>query len=171
MKKILSMLLVVVMLATCIMALSACAPKPALKDLEEVAETLEDADYYASYSDDEDYLSIGVVERLYAYEEDDDRENTIVIIVYESSKLAKIAYKEAKLNLKNEEKALKLQIKEIETILKEYSGELKSAEIDSYEDELKELEEELELYKDYVVGISGKTVWYGTKEAVAATKG
>ena len=171
MKKILSMLLVVVMLATCIMALSACAPKPALKDLEEVAETLEDADYYASYSDDEDYLGIGMVERLYAYDKDDDSDNTLVIIVYESAKLAKIAYKEAKLNLEMEEKELKLEIKKIETILKEYSGELKSAEIDAYEDELKDLEEELELYKEYVVGISGKTVWYGTKEAIKDSKG
>ena len=53
MKKILSMLLAVVMLATCFMALSACAPRPYLKDLEEAAENLEDADYFATYTDDE----------------------------------------------------------------------------------------------------------------------
>ena len=145
--------------------------KPDLSDLEAVAERLEDADYYAVYSDDEDMLGVGVVERLYAYENDDDSNNILVVMVYESASLAKLAYDEAKLNADMEKKEIQLEIKSIKTILKEYSDELKSDEIDEYEDELKELEEELEEYKDYVIGKSGKTVWYGTKQAIEDSKG
>ena len=168
MKKILSMLLALVMLVTCFMALSACAPRPYLKDLEEAAENLEDADYFATYTDDEDNLGVGVVERLSAYDDDD---NYLYVIVYASNKLASLSYEELKAELEAEKESTKREIERIKHILKKFDGELKSDEIDEYEDELKDLEEELEEYKNFVIGKSGKTVWYGTKDAIKDSKG
>ena len=169
MKKILSMFLAVVMIATCIMALASCAPRPLLKDLEKAADNLEDEDYHASYTDDEDRLGVGMVERLTASSEDGD--DYLYVVVFETSKLASIAYDEAKLNLEHEKETLKLEIKRIKHILKKFDSDLKSDEIDEYEDELKELEEELEEYKNFVIGKSGKTVWYGTKDAIKDSRG
>ena len=168
MKKILSMLLAVVMLATCFMALSACAPRPYLKDLEEAAENLEDADYFATYTDDEDYLDVGEVERLTASDDDD---NILYVVVYASNKLASLSYEELKASLEAEKESTKREIERIKHILKKFDDELESAEIEKYEDDLEELEEELEEYKNVVIGKSGKTVWYGTKDAIKDSKG
>ena len=168
MKKILSTLLALVMLVTCFMALSACAPRPYLKDLEEAAENLEDADYFATYTDDEDYLGVGEVERLTASDDDD---NMLYVVVYASNKLANLSYEELKASLEAEKESTKREIERIKHILKKFDDELESAEIEKYEDDLEELEEELEEYKNFVIGKSGKTVWYGTKDAIKDSKG
>ena len=172
MKKILSLLLALVMLVTCFMALSACAPRPYLKDLEEAAENLKDAKYDVYYSDKEDELKkwygFGVVEALDADDADD---NELVVVVFETSKLARLHYEEKKLAMEYSKDSLEQNIKKVKHILKKYGDDLKSAEEDYYKELLEQYEEQLDMLKDVVIGISGKTVWYGTKDAIKASKG
>ena len=56
-------------------------------------------------------------------------------------------------------------------MLSKYDDELTGEEEDYIKEQIKELEKELEEYDDYVIGRSGKTVWYGTKAAIEASKG
>ena len=68
--------------------------------------------------------------------------------------------------------SLELEIKSVKHILAKYEKDLKSDEIKGYEDDLKDLEKELEEYKEeYVIGRSGKYVWYGTVDAIKDSKG
>ena len=56
-------------------------------------------------------------------------------------------------------------------ILKKYKKDLSSDEIDDLEEEIKDFEDHLEEEKkEYVSGQKGKFVWYGTKNAIKATK-
>ena len=171
MKKIVTILLAAAMLLSCAVVFSSCAiftPKPEL-DLEDAADNLEDADYYVSYTDDEDNLSVGMEESLSA--SSDDGDDGLYIVKYADAKSASIAYDEAKMEIDNAKEEIKLSIKKYENILKKYEDDLDSDEIDYYEDLIKDLEDELEEYDEYVIGKSGKTVWYGTKDAIEDSKG
>jgi len=167
MKRILAALLALTLLVCGALTLTSCAPKPELY-LEEAKDNLEDADYEVSHVDDEDMLSPAVKESLSAHDDD----NYLYIVVFNDTKSAKLAYKEFKLESDQEIEALELEIKSIKHYLKKYEDDLDSDVIDEYEDELKDLEKELEEEKDeFVVGRSGKTVWYGTKDAIKDSKG
>ena len=139
-------------------------------DLEDAADNLEDEDYYVSYSDDEDELSVGTVEKLTAYDDD----NFLYVTVYATKKLADMAYEELKLELEREEEDLKREINHYKYLIKKFEDELDDRDkLDYYEEVLEELEDELEELKDseYVFGQSGKKVWYGTKDAIKDSKG
>ena len=169
MKKFITTFLAIAMILSCAVLFSSCGlftAKPNL-DLEDAAEVLEDEDYTVSYSDDEDELGVGVVERLSAYNDDD----YLYVVVYGDAKSASIAYKSAKASMDSEIKSIKLQIQSIENMLDKYDGDLESDEIDAYEDELKELEKELEEYDEVVIGKKGCTIWMGTKTAIEDSKG
>ena len=163
MKKFLALLLVLVMT----FALASCSlfSKPEL-DLDDAQDNLEDEDYSVYYEDDEDNLQAGMVEMFSAYDDDD---NSLYVVVFDSAKLAKIYYKAAKLELDAEIKATKIEIQEIEYLLENYKKDLDDPS--SYKDQLKDLEDELEELEEMVIGRSGKTVWYGTKDAIDASKG
>ena len=167
MKRILSLALAFVMIFACIFSLSSCfGDKPEL-DIGKAEDALEDEDYSVTVVDDEDMLSPGMVERLYAYNDDD----TLVIVEFENSKTATLFYKSKKLDIEQEIEALKLEIKYLEHILDEYSRDIDRDDEDDYKDELKDLKKELsELQDEYVVGKSGKIVYYGTKDAVEDSK-
>lgn len=181
MKKTLRSIIALMILLCTVFAISSCVAQPP-KDLEKAADNLEDADYNVSYSDDEDELSVGIVERLYASDED----NFLMVIVFDNAKTAKLYYNNTKLSLnqqieeiKSEIEYNKSQIKYYEHILKQYDDDLSNSEADRYEEYIDEYEEEIEdmmeeleeLKKEYVLGISGKTVWYGTKQAIKDAKG
>ena len=169
MKKIITTLLALAMILSCVVVFSSCslfAPKPEL-DLEDAKDNLEDADYSVSYEDDEDLLGPGVAEQLYAYDDD----NFLRVTVYEDSKSASLAYDEIKMELDHEKESIKLTIKSIEHVLDKYEDDLEDEEIDELEDMLEEYQDELEEYEDYVIGKSGKTVWAGTKDAIEDSKG
>ena len=164
MKKFLTLMLAVLMLVGSVVVLSSCGAKPKL-NLEKAEEALKDNDYMVSYSDDVD--EAGMEEALYAYKDD----NSLVIIKYAKSSTAKLYYQQMKMELDNEIAALELDIKMAKHMLDKYEKDLDSDEIDELEDEIKELEKELEEYEeDYVVGRSGKYVWYGTAKAVKDSK-
>ncbi len=165
MKRILTLALAVLMLVSSLVVLSSCAARPKL-NLEKAEEALKDNDYFVSYSDDIDEPSIE--EYLTAYKEDDQ----LTVIKFAKSSTAKLAYQEKKLEMDYKIDSLELEIKSVKHILAKYEKDLKSDEIKGYEDDLKDLEKELEEYKEeYVIGRSGKYVWYGTVDAIKDSKG
>ena len=168
MKKTLKYILALTLVLTCLVALVSCGAKPKL-NLEKAAEKLEDNDYYASYTDDEDDLSYGMKERLSA----SDGEDQIYIIKFSTKKLAKLYYQQATLSIKNEIEELKLELKTYKYELRKFDKDMDSDEIDSYEDEIKDLKDEIEELEESLkfIGRSGKYVWVASsKDAIKATK-
>ena len=165
MKKFLTLMLAVLMLVSSVVVLSSCGAKPKL-NLEKAEEALKDNDYMVSYSDDID--EAGIEETLSAYKKDD----SLVIVKFAKSSTAKLYYQQMKMELDYEIESIELKIKTTKHMLDKYEKDLDSDEIDELEDELKELEKELEETKeDYVIGRSGKYVWYGTEDAIKDSKG
>ena len=167
MKKFLSLLLATAMILGCMLTLSSCAfaEKPEL-DLEDAQENLEDEDYHVSYEDDVD--DAGYEEMLYAY---NDKEDSLRVVVFSDSKLADMYYDTVKAQLKYQKETVEREIKMMEHLLKKYDDDMDSDEVDEMKDEVKELKKELKKFDDVVIGKSGKTVWYGTKDAVKDSKG
>lgn len=169
MKKILSRLFLMVTFLGFTVALVGCGAKPEL-DFDEAKKNLEAKDYFVAVNDKEELLEVNVVKTLHAHslENNDYR---LYMTEYADKKSAKLAYEEIKAEYETAIEALKREIKEYENILKKYEDKLDSDEIDHYEDEIKDLEKELEeLKEDSAYGRSGKVVWYGSVEAVEATK-
>ncbi len=182
MKKIFKSLIAMMLLICMVLAISSCGIVSVPRDLEEAAENLEDEDYRAYYSDDEDELTPGMTERLYAYGEDDEM---IGVFVFKTAKAANLYYKQLKMSrdheierMKNEIEELEHQIKLIEYSLKKFDDDLDNDQIDDYEEEIEELEDEIkelkkelkEMKKDYVIGHFGKRVWFGSKDAFKDAK-
>ena len=162
MKKLLALLLVIVS----IFSLASCslfAAKPKL-NLDDAKDNLEDNDYSVTYVDKD--AGTGVKEYLRAY---NDKGDEITIYIYEDATSASIAYKMAKLNQDQQEEYNKLRLKRYQNLLKKYEDDMSSSEIDSVEDSIKDLKKSMK-DNDYVIGKSGKTVWYGTKDAIKDTK-
>ena len=175
MKKTIIRLIALVFVVCFAFSLASCfEPKPLIKDLEKAAENLEDEDYMVRYTDDEDELSVGQVEKLTAYKYGDDYDDyeTLTVIVFEDTKSAKLYYEAEKLDFDRELESYEIELKKYEHLLNKYEDDLDSDAIEEIEDEIKELEKAIEEYKDtYVVGRSGKTVWAGTKDAIEDSKG
>ena len=172
MKKILTGLLALVMLMSSVIVLSSCAKKPEL-DLEDAKKALEEAEYSVNYV--EDSGEPGVVAYLSArkqIESDDEWDYyTVYIVECEKSSTASLLYKNMKMEYDQQIESLKMEIKVNKHMLKTYEKDMKSDEIKELEDDIKDLEKELEEYKkDYVIGKSGKYVWYGDAKAIEATK-
>ena len=176
MKKILTGLLALVMLMSSVFVLSSCsAEKPEL-DLDDAKKALEEAEYDVTY--DEKYDEPGIVARLYARkgigEESEwggyDDYYRVYIYECEKSSTASLLYKQQKKELEMEIEYYKMEIKYLEHILDKYEDDMDSEEINECKDEIKEMKKELEELEDYVVGKSGKYVWYGDAKAIKATK-
>ncbi|MBE6667860.1 MAG: hypothetical protein E7607_06090 [Ruminococcaceae bacterium] len=164
MKRILAAILVVVLALSSMIILSSCGAKPKL-DLEKAKDNLEAEKYSVSY--DKDVDEAGIEETLTAYKDDDG----LVIMKFDSSKLAKLYYKQLKLSREQEKESKKLNLEIYKFMIKEYEDKLSSDEIDDYKEEIDDIEKELKDWDDYVIGKSGKTVWAGSKDAVKASKG
>ncbi len=171
MKKTFLKLIALAVLLCTVFSITSCGlftAKPEL-DLKDAAKALEDEDYSVYHYDDEDDLSVGVAERLSA--RSDDGDDYLYITVYETTKMAKLAYEELELENEAEIEYIKLEIKTLEYTLKKFEKDLTSDEIDEIEDEIKELEKYLEEMKDeYCFGRKGKAVWEGTKDAIKDSK-
>lgn len=171
MKKILSVFLVVALLACCIFAMASCnsgqGEKPEL-DLKKAAKALEKEDYSVTHTDDEDDLDVFVEERLTAHDEDYDE--ALTIIVFKDKKTAKLYFQKRYDEFKDEIKYYESQIEYYEHILEEYSNKLDSDEEDDLEDTIKDHKKDLEEMKEYCIGISGCTVWYGTADIIEDSK-
>lgn len=170
MKKLLTGLLAIAMLLSCICIFSACSvPKPEL-DLEKAAEALEDEGYNVYYEDEEDgSLDFAMEERVVAHQDGGDY---LIIIKFKSAASAKLYYKQVKEWDEFEQEAEKSYLEVMEHSLKTYEDNLSSDEIDELEDEIKDCKKSLKKNEeDYVVGRSGVYVWYGTKDAIEDSKG
>ncbi len=169
MKKLTVKLLALALLVASVFSLASCslfAPKPET-DLKDAEDALEDNKYSVSYIDDEDDLSVGVAEKLTAYNDDD----YLQVTIYKDSTLASIAYEELQQELKEEKATIKRNIKKYEHLIKKYKSDLKDADLlKTYEDRLEDYEEQLEEMKNAVIGKSGKIVWAGTKDAIKDSK-
>ena len=163
-------LLALLMIAVMMFSMASCfgGPKPML-DFDDAKKNLEDAEYTVNVVDEEDKLSVGVAKRLTAtkMDEDGDDADYLYLTEYKDAKFAKLVYQAAKEQYDSAVKSLKLEIEEIEFVLENYKDDLKSDEIDEYEDELKDLQKELKEYEEeYLFGIKGNVVWFGTLKAV-----
>ena len=146
-------------------------------DLEEAKENLEDNDYYVHLITTEEYEyaftgnSANIEQMLEAYSNDDDEDDVLVITEFKDSKSALLALRLYKIERDSEIKTLKAEIKSIEHLLEEYEDDMDDNYVEKLEDDIKELKKELrKLQDDYVYGIDGNYVWYGTIDAVEDTK-
>ena len=160
-KKLLELTLALVF----VLGLVACAPAPKM-DLEDAQENLEDEDYYVYYSEDGDE-SEGIEESLYGYNDDD----MIVVVRFAKASTARLYYSQMVSSKNRELKSSKTYLKYKEHILKTYSDDMDSDMEDSLEDSIENLEDEIKETKDIVIGMRGKVVWYGTKDAIKDSKG
>ena len=159
MKKILSLLLVLVtMLAVCTSLVACGGAKPNL-NLSRAEANLKENGYHVDIEDGEEYSGYrgAAIERtLYAYDEDD---NEIYIYEFKDAKAARLYYN----NMKSAYGKGSAYHKWYKRYLKKYGDDLTREEREDVEDWIEEIEEE-------VCGRSGKYVWFGTKDAVNATK-
>lgn len=175
MKKLLALLLVicsVFSLASC----SLLGPKPP-KDLEDVADELEDSKKYTAYwTDDEDDIGNPAIKeklRIYGIDEDGyrDYDDYLEVTVFDTRRAAKLYYKELKTDHQYEIDECKNYIAQLKYLINHYEDDFDSDELDDLEDELKDAKKELEeLQKEIVLGISGKRVWYGSKDTLKDIK-
>lgn len=174
MKKTLSLLLALVMIISCMFAITSCGggnqgPKPEL-DLKDAEDNLEDEDYNVmSYDDPDDISEIGVEEKLYAI--DEDYEESLTILVFIDSKTAKKYYDANIGMIELQKQALEDQLAWYEYVVKNLEDEVDDDDIDNAEDRIESLEDQLKELDEMCYGISGKTVWQGTEKAVKASKG
>ena len=168
MKKLLTSLLAIAMLLSCMALFSACAVSKPELDFDDAEDALEDAGYDV-YCEEEEWDGCKV-EALYAEDEND--ENYLEIFKFEKASTAKLWYKSMKMDIEGEILEYEQEIEWIKHQLEKYEDEMKSDEIDALKDELKELEKDLEEFKEEnVIGRSGKYVWYGTADAIKDSKG
>lgn len=176
MKKFLTVILAVSLLIGSVLVFSSCDMMTSLfnspeLDLEDAKDNLEDNGYSVSYNDDPS--QVNVKETLTATYSDSffsGAKETLNITVYADSKSASLAYDKLKIQKDVQKEFIELQIQEYENILKKYDDDLRSSESDYYEDQIKDLEEQLEELEDAIIGKSGNTVWYGTKQAIDDSK-
>ena len=176
MRKTIKNLFTIISVLVILFALTSCAfmgETPEL-DLEEAKENLDDNDYLVTYYD-EDYDfkngSANVLEKIYAYSADSDSEDFVSITKYKDSQSALLALREVKVERDIQIKYLKAQIKYYEHLLEEYEDDMDIDEVEELEEELEEYEDMLEILQDdYVYGIDGNYVWYGTIDAIDDTK-
>ena len=163
MKKTIKALVALMLVFCTLFSLTSCSV-PEL-DLEDAKENLEDEDYYVNYDEEGEP---GLEESLSARSGDD----FLYVYICESRKIAKLMYQELKLQLDYNIQSTEIEIKSVKHILNKFEDDMSDDEIDEYEDRLDELEDKLELLKkEYVFGKRGKTVWYGTKNAIEDSKG
>lgn len=153
MRKILSMVLAVVMLAGCVLAFSSCGAKPEL-DMETVKTNLEGR-YKVAIYEQADLVNEPWVERRLSAEKTVAgslyNSEALTITVFTDSKIAKLYYKNAKAELDARIDSLKLDIKEYE----HYVDECKKT-VREYEEKIEKDEATLAatVMTDPVTGLS-----------------
>lgn len=165
MKKILSLLIVLALAASCMFVFASCggSAKPN-SDYEKAAEALEDAGYEVEV-DDEDEDCIVIM----AYNEDN-MMDAIEIRYYADEDDADDAFEELEEELADAEEQIEEAKKMIEEA-EEMAEEL-GIDVDEYLDSLKEMGIDADSIDDieYKCGQDGTMVWMGTPAAIKAAK-
>lgn len=166
-------ILVVLCLFMFLFVLSSCNEKPKL-DFNKAKENLEDEGYLITYVDNSEFLEINEKKSLYGYVDEEYGyvdEEFIIITEFRDLKSARLFLKYLESEYDKTTESLKAELNMYKHTLNKYDKELTSEEMDDLKEEIRELEEELEEYEeDYKCGRSGKIVWYGTEDAIEATK-
>ncbi len=148
------------------------APKPEL-DLSDAQDNLEDEGYEVQYITDLEEMGnsemVGITSLLFA----NDGDEGLNIYVCDTEEMAKYVFEQYRLMVKKQAIDMKYNI-EIGKHLKENNKkEFTDSEYEALKDSIDSYEEQYERFEDdeYVVGRSGKKVWFGTKTAIDASKG
>ena len=169
MKKIISSFIAFIMIISLVLSISSCVAIPKL-DLKHAERALKEENYYVSYIDDAEDLDAGEIENFTATSRDG--KDHLYVVRYETTKLAKLNYEVIKLERQNSIDATKKEIKIIEYTLKKFDKDLSRTEYNELNDRLEDLYDALDtLQKDLSIGINGKYVWVGTKNAIKDSKG
>lgn len=169
MKKIISSFVAFIMIIGLVLSVSSCVAIPKL-DLKQAERALKEENYYVSYIDDAEDLDAGELERFSASSRDE--KDYLYVTRYETIKLAKLNYEVIKLERQSNIDSIKKEIKVIEYTLKKFDKELSRTEYNDLSDDLENLYDALDtLQKDLSIGINGKYVWIGTKNAIKDSKG
>ena len=170
MKKIISLILVVVMAISFTLVLASCSDEPELNFLA-AKSNLDDAGYVAILYENEDVLRgmgyVGAVKALVATKSGE----SIYMAEFEDSATAKLYVEKYELERDNEIEINELMIEYNEYILDEYGSQLTSDDIDEIKDGIKDLKKKNLELADQIIGCSGKIAWSGTSAAVEASRG
>lgn len=167
MKKILSLLLVLVMAVGCVFAMTSCSDEPEL-DLNKAAAALH-KNGYEVYSTSTDDAGVGNI--LEAFKTESGIKEFITIYECDSEATAKLYLRRFEAQYEAKLLELESKIEHAENMIDEYEDKLSAAEKSNYEKIIEECEAELEKYEDETAyGKSGTKVWYGTVAAIEATK-
>ena len=172
MKHICKSILAAILAAMMLLALTSCSllsPKPET-DFSDAKKALEAAGYTVSVSETNsgDIDQKGIVKVLYAYS--DDHEDYIYIFLCETAATAKYCKKLYNNLFDENNKYIKARLDYQEHLLKKYGDDMTDEERNEIRSSIKSSEQRLENSKKQSVGSSGKVFWYGTKDAVKATK-
>lgn len=164
MKKLLRSILSIALVLGTLLALTACAAKPEL-DLEKAETALEAKDYTVFVTGGALEGLTGVKKSLNAYDENG---NFLSIVYTEKADEVDKLMQEAKDEIADAREELEDEIADIREELRE-SG-ISDAEKKELEDAIAELEKQLDAAKKYVYGKADGVFWYGTADAIKATK-
>lgn len=183
MKKILTLIFSSMLVLSLMMALSSCKnpfkkeeeiPTPEL-DLDDAFDNLEDEGYDVYLYDEKEDTDPGEEECLYAYDYDHS-EYYLKIVEYEDEELANLNYERYKQLLADRITYMEKEIAALKYMLEnvvesdKYAEYYDEEEIEDLEEWIDEMEEDLEAYKKYVVGIDGCYVWFGHPEMIEDSK-
>ncbi len=193
MKKRTITFLMTMLLIISVFNFASCSARPEL-DLEESKENLEDFGYTVRYLSKYqlsqngiygaenaiianekgdfavigDILSVNDIQRLSSL--------SLAVINFKEERYAKIYYDYIKSVYDSSLSLLKSSLEFVKAAIREHlyqNTQLEKNEdsIDEIEDSIDEIEDLIEKMQKYVIGKSGKTVWFGDKQAIEDTKG
>ena len=152
MKKVLSLVCLLALVATCLFAFASCGSPN--EDPAEAKKALEGNGYTVNYAVNDDGVG-----KLYASKGEKDDAQYITIQWFATEEEAEAEYKK----LEEQVEAFEKSIEELEKQLSEAEGTV----AEELEKQLEEAEKELD---DANYGISGKMIWSGTSQAVSDAK-
>jgi hypothetical protein len=169
MKKILKSIVAVLVIVSSLLMLASCSPK---KDFYKAEENLKNDGYSVTVIRSDDDNEHGIETKLTASKSESSETFEIVMIEFESTKLAKLYYQSLRMQIQNQIEENKLAIKAMKHMVNKFKDDLSTGEIDEYKNAIEDLKEENKELREQLrcTGRSGKIVWYGDPEAIAATK-
>ena len=154
-----------VMVLACIFALTSCMGSAIKYDHQVAKSKLEKCGY--TIKDYEPDYETGVVGYIHAENSDGEE---IYLMYFSNVTIARSAYKYVKKMHAANMAELQLEMKMLDYSINENGDIDTDAKGEYYKDYL-EIEEELDVYKQYKCGIYSNLVWYGTKKAIEDING
>lgn len=165
MKKLITGLLLLATLLGCMLVFTGCiSPTPNL-NLEDAKSALEGLDYRVIYEADADFP--GLVATLHAYKDGGE----LSIMKFEKASTAKLYREYLQTEYGQRIEAIEKQLELYEHILSTYKNDMDEEEKREIEEQIEYYKERLEEAKDQmIIGNLGKYVWNGSKNAIEDSK-